>query len=146
MATHLAPETIAAGYGCGPVKLNLVFEDADLRDSLHGLLSQYDAPWPAPAHAISITIARGEASATVTKPSGAYLRSYRLHVERRGNLLISLSQLGVWMEFDLAANCAQIVVPFCSDIPALVEETEQQLVLLLARAWAQAGWTPLHAG
>jgi hypothetical protein len=50
------------------------------------------------------------------------------------------------MRFDFAAGEARIVVPFHADWPNLVEETEQQLVLLLARAWAQAGWTPLHAG
>jgi hypothetical protein len=50
------------------------------------------------------------------------------------------------MEFDPAANRARIAVPVHSDTPALVEEIEQQFVLLLARSWAQAGWTPLHAG
>jgi hypothetical protein len=50
------------------------------------------------------------------------------------------------MEFDLTASQARIAVPAHADWPALVEEVEQQLVLLLARAWALAGWTPLHAG
>jgi hypothetical protein len=38
------------------------------------------------------------------------------------------------------------MVPAHPDWPALVEDIEQQLVLLLVRAWAQQGWTPLHAG
>ena len=50
------------------------------------------------------------------------------------------------MEFDSLSNRARIAVPAHPDRPRLVEETEQQLILLLARAWAAEGWTPLHAG
>jgi hypothetical protein len=50
------------------------------------------------------------------------------------------------MEFEMNAGRARVSVPTCPDRPAVVEEVEQQFVLLLARAWVQAGWTPIHAG
>jgi hypothetical protein len=67
-------------------------------------------------------------------------------VDRRGTHLVSFSNVGVWMDFDEAAKQARIIVPDHSDRETVVEEVEQQLVLLLARAWAGQGWTPLHAG
>ena len=137
---------VDATYGCGPVRLKISFADPAWGDALHGLLSQYDAPWPVPERVINVTIARSDAPCDVNESSGAYFRSYRLRVERRGNTLVSLSEAGVRMDCDLMAGEAGISVPFPSDGPAIVEETEQQLVFLLARAWAQAGWTPLHAG
>ena len=98
-----------------------------------------------PEAVVSVAIERETAPSKNIEPSGTYLRSYRLRVDRHGTHLVSLSRVGVWMEFDLAAGTAHLTVPFHSDWPELVEEVEQQLVLLLARAWAQAGWTPLHA-
>jgi len=141
-----APARIQAAYSCGPVQLLLEFDDALLRDALHGLLSQYDAPWAAATVTIRIVVERGERPIAHPEPSGSYLQSYRLRVDRHGARLLSLSEVGVWMEFDMAADRARIVAPLYSDWPTVVEEVEQQLVLLLARAWAQAGWTPLHAG
>jgi hypothetical protein len=109
------------------------------------LLSQYDAPWPNPSAEISITVESG-LPPEMTKPAGDYLISYRLHVDRRGAHLISRSNVGVWMDFNEAEKRAFIRVPDHSDRETVIEEVEQQLVLLLARAWAKAGWTPLHAG
>ena len=73
-------------------------------------------------------------------------RSYQLHVDRRGSHLVSFSNVGVWMEFDEAARTGADIVSDHSDRETVIEEIEQQLVLLLARAWAGQGWTPLHAG
>ncbi len=146
ISTNIASTTIDAAYSCGPVKLNLAFEDSCLRDALHGLLSQYDAPWPFPGPVIDVAIERGDTPTTESEPSGAYFRSWCLRADRRGASLISASKIGVRMEFDGGQDRARIVVPFHADWPAVVEEVEQQLVLLLARAWGQAGWTPLHAG
>ncbi|MDR3458606.1 MAG: hypothetical protein P4N60_14240 [Verrucomicrobiae bacterium] len=143
--TALAPTPVEAVYACGPVRLAVVFDDANWRDALHGLLSQYDAPWPTPEVVVSVAIERATAPSENREPAGAYLRSYRLRVDRHGSRLLSRSRVGVWMEFDLAGRTARITVPFHSDWPELVEEVEQQLVLLLARSWSQAGWTPLHA-
>jgi hypothetical protein len=140
------PTQSEVAYACGPVRLVLTFSDALLRDALHGLLSQYDAPWPTPTAIIRVTVEGGIRPPDSVEPRGAYLHSYRLRVDRQGSRLLSLSEIGVWMEFDLTAGQARIAVPAHPDWPTLVEEVEQQLVLLLARAWAQAGWTPLHAG
>lgn len=141
-----APTRFKAVYSCGPVRLVLTFGDASLRDALHGLLNQYDAPWPAPAARIEVTVESGTPPPQAAEPAGAYLRSRHLGVDRQGSRLLSLSYLGVWMEFDPTSAQARVVVPAHPDWPALVEDVEQQLVLLLARAWAQQGWTPLHAG
>jgi hypothetical protein len=141
-----APARFEAAYSCGPVRLVLTFDDPSLRDALHGLLSQYDAPWSAPATCVHVTVESGTAPSSANEPAGTYLRSHHLSVDRQGSRLLSLGNIGVWMEFDPAANRARIAVPVHSDWPALVEEVEHQLVLLLARAWAQEGWTPLHAG
>jgi hypothetical protein len=146
ISTKIAHTTIAAAYRCGPVKLNLGFEDSCLHDALHGLLSQYDAPWLFPETVIHVTIERGDALAGANEPIGAFFHSHHLRADRRGASLISVSNVGVWMEFDLVTGRAQIVVPFHSDWLVVVEDVEQQLIFLLARAWAQAGWTPLHAG
>ncbi len=137
---------VSVTYGCGPVVLKITFADPELRDALHGLLSQYDAPWPGSGLVIQITIERAETPANADENSGSYFRSYLLRVERHGDSLISTSNNGAWMRFDLPASEAVIRVPFCSDWPAMVEEVEQQLVFLLARTWALSGWTPLHAG
>src|ERR1700722_15955851 len=126
---------IGAAYRCGPVELKVTFEDSSLGDAPHGLLSQYDAPWPAPGLVIKVTIGRDDAPSTSSETSGAYFRSYLLRVERHGNRLISSSNGGVWMRFDFAAGEAGIAVPPHPDWPAIVEETEQQLVFLLARTW-----------
>jgi hypothetical protein len=137
---------VDAGYGCGPVRLEISFADPALGDALHGLLNQYDAPWPALKLVIKVAIRRSDIPSNVNDSSGAYFRSYLLRVERHGDSLVSLSQNGTWMKFNFLAGEADINVPFHFDWPAIVEETEQQLVFLLARAWALAGWTPLHAG
>ena len=141
-----APEPCTAAYSCGPVKLSLTFDECTLQKTLDGLLSQYDAPWPAPTTEVFVTIEQGLPPDDIPKPAGAYLRSYRLHVDRRGTHLVSFSNVGVWMDFDEAAKQARIIAPRHSDRETVVEEVEQQLVLLLARAWAGQGWTPLHAG
>ncbi len=135
-----------ASYPCGPVRLFLAFEDPWMRDALHGLLKQYDAPWPAPDASVQVTVGNGTASGHGSSPAGTYLRSQHLRVDRHGSHLFSASTLGVWMDYDFSAGRARLVVPADADRQTLVEETEQQLVLLLARAWAQRGWTPLHAG
>jgi hypothetical protein len=146
MSGAVVPPPSAAGYTCGPVQLALTFDDASLGEALHGLLGQYDAPWPAPAISIHVAV-KGRTRATeFAEPAGTYLRLQRLRVDRRGSRLLSLGNLGVRMEFDAARGRARVSVPDHPDRPALVEEIEQQLVLLLARAWAHAGWTPLHAG
>jgi hypothetical protein len=134
-----------ATYGCGPVGLAVAFDEPPLREALHGLLSQYDAPWPAPPAVIHVTVER-RVRPPEFEPDGAYFRSHLLRVNRRGSSLLSLSRTGVWMEFDPAAKKAGIAFPERPDRPEVVEEIEQQFVLLLARAWAQEGWTPLHAG
>ena len=141
-----APARFEAAYSCGPVRLVLTFDDRSLRDALHGLLSQYDAPWSAPATIVHVTVGNGTAPREPAKPAGTYLRLHRLSVDWNGSRLLSLGNIGVWMEFDPAASRARIAVPVHPDTPALVEEIEQQFVLLLARSWAQEGWTPLHAG
>jgi len=130
ISTHIAHTTIDAAYCCGPVKLNLTFEDSCLHDALHGLLSQYDAPWLSPEPVIHVTIECGDALATANEPTGAFFHSWHLRADRRGASLISVSNVGVWMEFDLAKGRAQIVVPFHSDWPVIVEEVEQQLASL----------------
>lgn len=141
-----AQEPCTAAYLCGPVKLSLTFNECSLQNKLDGLLSQYDAPWPAPATEVFVTIEQGLPPDDIPKPAGVYLRSYRLRVDRRGTHLVSLSNVGVWMDFAEAAKRARIIAPRHSDQETVVEEVEQQLVLLLARAWAGQGWTPLHAG
>lgn len=133
-------------YGCGPVTLKVAIADVELRDALHGLLNQYDAPWPTARWVIQVTIERSKIPADGNDNSGAYFRSYLLKVERQGNTLISCSQRGTLMRFNLSTGEAHISVPFHQDGPAIVEEAEQQLVFLLARSWAKTGWTPLHAG
>jgi hypothetical protein len=141
-----APTPANATYGCGPVTLKIAFTDSGLGDALHGLLSQYDAPWPNPVLVIDVMIGCGAPPSDTAEPSGVYFRSGLLRGERRDGRLISLSKSGVWLEYDLTALAATVLIPPGSHGSAIVEETEQQLILLLARAWAQAGWTPLHAG
>ncbi|MGA2801289.1 MAG: hypothetical protein ABSE97_02795 [Verrucomicrobiota bacterium] len=141
-----AQKQCTAAYLCGPVKLSLTFDDCSLQTALDGLLSQYDAPWPAPATEVFVTIEQGLPPAHIPEPVGVYLRSYRLRVDRCGTHLISFSNVGVWMDFDEGEKQAQIIVPHHPDRETVVEEVEQQLVLLLARAWTSQGWTPLHAG
>jgi len=143
--TDPAPTPVEAVYACGPVRLDVAFDDSNWRAALHGLLSQYDAPWPTPEVVVRVVIERETTPSQKREPAGTYLRSYRLRVDRHGPRLFSRSSVGVWMEFDLAGRAARITVPFHADAPELMEEIEQQLVLLLARAWSQAGWTPLHA-
>jgi hypothetical protein len=144
-ASGFAPPPTEAIYDCGPVRLAITFDEPLLREALHSLLNQYDAPWPTPAAAIRVTVENGTLPPE-DEPAGAYFRSHLLRVDRQGSRLRSLSRTGGRMEFNLAAGEAQIVVANHPDRPAVVEEVEQQFVLLLARAWAQAGWTPLHAG
>lgn len=136
----------AATYACGPVHLDVTYGEPAWQPLLDGLLSQYDAPWPVSGARFSVTIEPGLPPADTVEPAGNYLRSYRLHVDRRGTHLISRSNVGVWMDFDEASRCARILVTPGADHETMIEEIEQQLVLLLARAWASEGWTPLHAG
>ena len=135
-----------AEYSCGPVKLLVSFDDISLRKALDGLLLQYDAPWAEPQSEICVLVGHGLAPDGQASPAGDYLQSYRLHVDRRGRRLFSLSNVGVWMEFNEAESRARIVAPDHPDRETMIEEVEQQFVLLLARAWALQGWTPLHAG
>jgi hypothetical protein len=145
ISTESVAAPTEAAYSCGPLRLLVTFQDSVWHDALHGLLSQYDAPWPAPTYVIRIVIKPERAPIKTAAPTGTYLHSYRLRVDRHDTRLVSRSNVGVWMEFDLTAGLAHITTPPHSDWPELVEETEQQLVLLLARAWALRGWTPLHA-
>jgi hypothetical protein len=141
-----APKPVEATYACGPVKLELAFDSLSLRDALHESLSQYDAPWPTPATSVHVKVEGGTPPSKAAESAGTYLRSRHLVVDRLGPRLRSVSYLGVWMEFDPTSTQARVMVPAHPDWPALVEDVEQQFVLLLARAWAQEGWTPLHAG
>jgi hypothetical protein len=144
--TATAKVPCTASYSCGPVKLLLTLDESSLQKALDGLLSQYDAPWPTAAAEIFVTVGEGLPPSDVPKPAGDYLRSYRLHVDRRGSHLISLSNVGVWMDFNEAEKQARIIVPDHPDRETVIEEIEQQFVLLLARTWTNQGWTPLHAG
>ncbi len=135
-----------AVYDCGPVRLVIDFDDPSLAEALRGLLSQYDAPWPAPAISIRVSVQNNSPSGAVPEVTGRYLTLQRLRVDRRDGRLISVGQTGSRMEFDMNTSEAWVSVTDHPDRAALVEEVEQQFVLLLARAWAQAGWTPLHAG
>ena len=141
-----APPRRSVGYSCGPVRLVLSCEDRSLLKSLEGLVTQYDAPWPGPIPEFFVTIERGAQPAGIREPAGVYLRSYRLRVDRSDGHLLSLSGVGVWMDFDEASRSATIRVPESFDWRTVIEEVEQQLVLLLARAWSSVGWTPLHGG
>jgi hypothetical protein len=122
------------------------FEETALHESLHGLLSQYDAPWTAPGNAIHVIVETNSLPGLTSGITGSYLTLQRLRVDRNDGRLVSIGQLGSRMEFEMDAGRARVLVPACPDRPALVEEVEQQFVLLLARAWIQAGWTPIHAG
>ncbi|MBU4315965.1 MAG: hypothetical protein KKF30_01685 [Proteobacteria bacterium] len=133
-------------YDCGPVTLRLDFDDPTLPEALHSLLNQYDAPWPSPEIIYHSSIETGAKPRNTVRPTGRYLQSYRLRVDRSGDTLHSLSEIGVWMDFDLARHRARILVPDHPDRETVIEEIEQQLVLLLARGWANSGWTPLHGG
>src|ERR1700722_3219503 len=136
----------AEDYTCEPVKLVLTQGHRSLQKAHEGLLSQYDAPWPGPPDNYFVAIETGTRPDEVPECAGNYLHSYRLHVDRRGTHLVSFSNAGVWMDFDEPAKRALIRAPRGSDWETVVEEVEQQLVLLLARAWSAQGWTPLHAG
>lgn len=142
-SANIAPASARAVYSCGPVRLDLDYADASLQAALHGLLSQYDASWPEPELTIHVSIEHGIPPADWVEPAGSYLYLHHLLVDRVGSRLVSQSTLGVWMEFDLA-NEARIWIP--SQSQDIIEQVEHQLVLLLARGWANAGWTPLHAG
>ncbi|HEX4343342.1 MAG TPA: hypothetical protein VH255_08120 [Verrucomicrobiae bacterium] len=133
-------------YLCGPVRLALAFEDASLQEALHGLLSQYDAPWPETKPTIHVKIVSKEIPVECPPNAGSYLTMNRLKVDRHGLLLRSYGIFGSFMEYDLAAGEARIDVPDYPDRLSMVEEVEQHFILLLARAWALAGWTPLHGG
>jgi hypothetical protein len=145
-ATAPSAVRVEVAYSCGPVRLNIEFDGVEVQEALHGLLSQYDAPWAGTANLIRVVVERGGPPVLNPEPSGSYLHLHHLRVDLEGARLVSLGAIGVWMEFDLAAGSAHIIAPMHSDWPTLVEEIEHQLILLLSRAWALAGWTPLHAG
>jgi len=133
-------------YDCGPAKLVIDFENAAWRESLHGLLSQYDAPWPTQTQAITVSVNNDSVPAFQSGIIGRYLTLQRLRVDCIDGRLVSIGKLGSRMEIETNAGCARIYIPPQSDDVALVEEIEQHFVLLLARAWAHAGWGPVHAG
>jgi len=133
-------------YFCGPVSLALTFEDSSLQQALHGLLSQYDAPWPESRLSICATVTSRNAPVECPPNAGAFLALTRLKVDREGARLVSYGNLGSLMEYDMAAGEARFSVPENPDWPLLVEEVEQHFILLLARAWSQLGWTPMHGG
>lgn len=133
-------------YSCGPVRLELEFSESILQEALHSLLAQYDAPWAEPKKTIRATVSFQSGRTEAPTEAGSYLTSYLLKVERQNGCLRSYGNLGSFMHFDLHAAEAVVSAPQHDDWPALVEEVEQQFVLLLARGWAQTGWTPLHAG
>lgn len=135
-----------AVYDCGPVRLVIDFADPSLGEALRGLLSQYDAPWPTPALSVRVFVEDAPPGGAAAEAAGRYLTLQRLRVDRQDGRLISVGQIGSRMEFEMNSGQARVSVPKHPDYAALVEEVEQQFVLLLARAWAQAGWTPLHAG
>jgi len=140
------PAASEVWYSCGPVGLSLVYDDPVLQQALHGLLSQYDAPWP--ENKINIRVIVSSKQPPVSQPPGAgtYLSLTRLKADRRGSRLVSCGNLGTFMEYDMAAAEARMTVPENPDWPLLVEEVEHHFIMLLARAWGQAGWTPLHGG
>jgi hypothetical protein len=113
---------------------------------LHGLLSQYDAPWATRGKAIQVLVENDSLPSVASGIAGRYLTLQRLRVDCVDGRLVSIGQLGSRMEFEMSAGRARVSVPPHPDSVALVEEIEQQFVLLLARAWAQAGWAPLHTG
>jgi len=133
-------------YNCGPAQLVIDFEEPALGEYLHGLLSQYDAPWAGPPNTIQVLVESNSLPTVASGMTGSYLTLQRLRVDCIDERLVSSGHLGSRMEFEMNASRARVSVPPHPDRPALVEEIEQQFVLLLARAWAQAGWTPLHAG
>lgn len=133
-------------YDCGPARLIIDFKEAAWGDSLHGLLSQYDAPWAAPEETVHVLVENDSFGNAAMGTTGGYLKLQRLRVDCVDGKLVSIGQLGSRMEFEMNAGRARISVPLQPDPEALVEEIEQQFVLLLARAWAQAGWSPIHAG
>ena len=137
---------MSAVYDCGPARLKVDFADPSLGEALRGLLSQYDAPWPAPKNSIHVCVEDNSPPALAPEAAGRYLSLQRLRVDRCDGRLISIGQIGSRMEFNMDAGQARVFVPSHPDWAALVEEVEQQFVLLLARSWVQAGWTPLHAG
>ncbi|GEM_PF-734419 len=133
-------------YRCGPVRLVIDFDESEFADCLNPLLSQYDAPWDTAANTIHVLVQHSDCPADFSEVSGSYLTLQRLRVDLIDQRLVAIGPLGSRMDFDLNLGRARILVPTCSDRAGQIEEVEQQFVLLLARAWAQSGWTPLHAG
>ncbi len=140
------PSRLQLAYNCGPARLLVDFAEPAWGESLHGLLSQYDAPWSTPASAIQVAVESASAPVAVSGAAGGYLTLQRLRVDCLEGRLVSIGQLGSRMDFEMSAGRARVSLPPHADAAGLMEEAEQQFVLLLARAWAQAGWTPLHAG
>jgi hypothetical protein len=143
MISTLATERVEAAFAAGPVELRVSFDDPALHGSLRGLLSQYDAPWPGTPASIRVSIGFGETTSDVT---GDYVRTNHFRAERRGSTLVARGKLGAEMRYDFSAGRAELTLPETPDRASVIEEAEQMLVLLLARAWAEQGWTPLHAG
>lgn len=136
---------VTGRYRGGPVRLVASFDDEGLRDALDAHLGQYDALWSGAVEDIEISVESVPEPASQRLTPGAYMRTGHLQVDRRGSEIESVGYQGTELLLDESTWRARLRVPYWRHRPTLVEEAEQQLILLCARAWAARGWTPVHA-
>ncbi|MCW5764471.1 MAG: hypothetical protein KIT68_00680 [Phycisphaeraceae bacterium] len=157
MSAFEAPAITGAALGAadrtvhawGPAALRAHWSDPALARALARHSNQYDAPWragPGEPRCWTLDVGcvkreRGE----VVAPTGGFLTTVHLDVRRAApGIVESRGRRGTMLRIDEPAQAASLAVPPWRDRPDVIEEAEQQLTLLSARAWALAGWTPVH--
>ncbi|MBL8989986.1 MAG: hypothetical protein JNJ48_00235 [Phycisphaerae bacterium] len=139
----------ASRHAWGPVRLDAEWPDPALAAALSRHCNQFDAPWTSgPGEPCCWRLCVGEAEpggAVGGTAVGGFLTTVHLSVDRAaGGAIESRGRRGSLLRIDESARTALLWVPAWARRPEVIEEAEQQLTLLSSRAWALAGWTPVH--
>jgi len=131
-------------FHCGPVSIAVHAPSAPLYRKVAEQLGLYTVPWEPPYLAIHLLVR------DITEPAedraGDYLQCVRMRVDATAAGLRATCESGAAAAYTAASRSWCIGVPPRADGAAVPDDVEDLIGLVLATAWREAGWVPLHAG
>ncbi|MGI9044888.1 MAG: hypothetical protein ACR2GK_12325 [Gemmatimonadaceae bacterium] len=137
----------AVRFGCGPVDVELTCESDRIRGKLADTLGLYNVPWPDPRTPLQLDI--NEAGEISELGPGRYLSCARMNVDNstEGDGALSATfRSGAVATGNPESGCWTTTIPRDADDFWTLMDLESLASLVLAEAWRNAGWIPVHAG
>jgi len=131
-------------FRCGPLEVTVGAQTPRLHGKIAEILTLYTAGWTPPFVPVHIRISESDAPAAMI--DGSYLICARMRVDATADGLHATGESGAACRFVSQTRQWSITVPRGAVQERVPEDVEDLVGLVLATAWREAGWVPLHAG